>query len=142
MVAGREVYSSMSITYSPRATPTVKNGGKKVKLIVALIQPHKLPDVKKALYNSEVYKMTVVNAVGSGQQKGYSEDYLGNIDEVNLRKKLRIEIAVKDELVEPTIKAIIKGAQTGRIGDGKIFVLELPQCIRIRTGERGDIALG
>jgi nitrogen regulatory protein P-II 2 len=113
-----------------------------MKLIVALIQPHKLPDVKKALYNSEVYKMTVVNAVGSGQQKGYSEDYLGNIDEVNLRKKLRIEIAVKDELVEPTIKAIIKGAQTGRIGDGKIFVLELPQCIRIRTGERGDIALG
>ena len=113
-----------------------------MKLIVALIQPHKLPDVKKALYNSEVYKMTVVNAVGSGQQKGYSEDYLGNIDEVNLRKKLRIEIAVKDESVEPTIKAIIKGAQTGRIGDGKIFVLELPQCIRIRTGERGDIALG
>jgi nitrogen regulatory protein P-II 1 len=113
-----------------------------MKLIVALIQPHKLPDVKKALYNSEIYKMTVVNAVGSGRQKGYSEDYLGKIDEVNLLKKLQIQIAVQDELVEPTIKAIIQGAQTGRIGDGKIFVLELSQCIRIRTGERGDIALG
>ncbi len=113
-----------------------------MKLIVALIQPHKLPDVKKALYDAEVYKMTVVNAVGSGQQKGYSEDYLGSIQEVNLRKKLRVEIAVNEESVESTIKAIIKGAQTGRIGDGKIFVLELPQCIRIRTGERGDIALG
>jgi nitrogen regulatory protein P-II 2 len=114
----------------------------KVKLIVALIQPHKLPDVKKALYDAEIYKMTVVNAVGSGQQKGYSNNYLGKIDEVNLLKKLRVEIAVKDESVEPTIKAIIKGAQTGRIGDGKIFVLDLPKCIRIRTGECGEIAIG
>jgi nitrogen regulatory protein P-II 2 len=114
----------------------------KVKLIVALIQPHKLPDVKKALYDAEVYKMTVVNAVGSGQQKGYSSDYLGNIDEVNLRKKLRVEIAVKDESVDATIKAIVKGAQTGRIGDGKIFVLDLPECIRIRTGECGEVAIG
>jgi len=113
-----------------------------VKLIVALIQPHKLPDVKKTLYDAGIYKMTVVNAVGSGQQKGYSEDYLGNIDEVNLRKKLRVEIAVKDGLADATVKAITKGAQTGRIGDGKIFVLELSQCIRIRTGERGEVAIG
>jgi nitrogen regulatory protein P-II 2 len=114
----------------------------KVKLIVALIQPHKLPDVKKALYDAEVYKMTVVNAVGSGQQKGYSNDYLGKIDEVNLRKKLRVEIAVKDEAADSTVKAIVRGAQTGRIGDGKIFVLDLPECIRIRTGERGETAIG
>jgi nitrogen regulatory protein P-II 2 len=113
-----------------------------MKLIVALIQPHKLPDVKKALYDAEIYKMTVVNALGSGQQKGYSEEYLGKIEEVNLRKKLRLEIVVSEEAVEKTIKAIIKGAQTGRIGDGKIFVLNLQQCIRIRTGESGNIAIG
>ena len=113
-----------------------------MKLIVAIIQPHKLPDVKEALYDAGVFKMTVVNAVGSGSQKGYSENYLGNIKEVNLRKKLRVEIAVEEDSVEPTIKAIIKGAQTGKIGDGKIFVHELAECVRIRTGERGNIAIG
>jgi nitrogen regulatory protein P-II 2 len=113
-----------------------------MKLIVALIQPHKLPDVKKALYDAEVYKMTVTNALGSGQQKGYTETYRGVIHEVNLLKKLRLEIAVNEDFVEPTIKAIIKGAQTGQIGDGKIFVLDLPECIRIRTGERGNEAIG
>lgn len=113
-----------------------------MKLIVALIQPHKLPDVKKALYDKEVYKMTVTNALGSGQQKGYTETYRGVIHEVNLLKKLRVEIAVNEEFVEPTIEAIIKGAQTGKIGDGKIFVLDLPECIRIRTGERGNKAIG
>jgi len=113
-----------------------------MKLIVALIQPHKLPDVKKALYDAEVYKMTVTNALGSGQQKGYTETYRGVIHEVNLLKKLRLEIAVNEDFIKPTIEAIIKGAQTGQIGDGKIFVLELPECIRIRTGERGDKAIG
>ena len=113
-----------------------------MKLIVALIQPHKLPDVKKALYDKEVYKMTVTNALGSGQQKGYTETYRGVIHEVNLLKKLRVEIAVNEEFVEPTIEAIVKGAQTGKIGDGKIFVLDLPECIRIRTGERGNNAIG
>ncbi len=113
-----------------------------MKLIVALIQPHKLPDVKKALYDAEVYKMTVTNALGSGQQKGYTEAYRGVIHEVNLLKKLRLEIAVNDEFVEPTIDAIIKGAQTGQIGDGKIFVLDLSDCVRIRTGERGNEAIG
>jgi nitrogen regulatory protein P-II 2 len=113
-----------------------------MKLIVALIQPHKLPDVKKALYDSEVYKMTVTNALGSGQQKGYTETYRGVIHEVNLLKKLRLEIAVNEEFAEPTIEAIIKGAQTGEIGDGKIFVLDLNDCIRIRTGERGNKAIG
>jgi nitrogen regulatory protein P-II 1 len=113
-----------------------------MKLIVALIQPHKLPDVKKALYDKEVYKMTVTNALGCGQQKGYTETYRGVIHEVNLLKKIRLEIAVNENFVEPTIKAIIKGAQTGQIGDGKIFVLDLPECIRIRTGERGNEAIG
>jgi nitrogen regulatory protein P-II 2 len=113
-----------------------------MKLIVALIQPHKLPDVKKALYDKEVYKMTVTNALGSGQQKGYTETYRGVIHEVNLLKKLRLEIAVNEDFVEPTIEAIINGAQTGQIGDGKIFIMDLPECIRIRTGERGNEAIG
>lgn len=113
-----------------------------MKLIIALIQPHKLPDVKKSLYENEIYRMTVTNALGCGQQKGYSETYRGVIHEVNLLKKIRLEIAVNDDFVERTVNAIIEGARTGRIGDGKIFILELPQCIRIRTGEEGPAAIG
>ncbi len=113
-----------------------------MKLIVAMVQPHKLPDVKKALYDAEVYKMTVTNALGAGQQRGYSETYRGVVHEVNLLKKVRLEIAVNEDFVTPTIEAIIKGAKSGRIGDGKIFVLELPDCIRIRTGDRGETAIG
>ncbi|MFC1620886.1 P-II family nitrogen regulator [Candidatus Omnitrophota bacterium] len=113
-----------------------------MKLIIAMIQPHKLPDVKSALYDAAVYKMTVSNVLGCGQQKGYTETYRGVIHEVNLLKKIRLEIAVNKDFVEPTIKAIIKGAKTGKIGDGKIFILDLPDCVRIRTGERGNEAIG
>ena len=113
-----------------------------MKLIIAMIQPHKLPDVKKALYDAQIYKMTVTNALGAGQQKGYTETYRGVVEEVNLLKKVRLEIAVNEDFVEPTIQAIIKGARTGNIGDGKIFVLDLVDCIRIRTGERGPSAIG
>ena len=113
-----------------------------MKLIIALIQPEKLPDVKTSLYNSEVYKMTVTNAIGCGQQRGYTEMYRGAGEEINLLKKVRLEIAVNDDFVQKTIDAIIKGARTGNIGDGKIFVLDLPECIRIRTGERGHDAIG
>jgi nitrogen regulatory protein P-II 2 len=113
-----------------------------MKLIVAMIQPHKLPDVKSALMQADVCKMTVTNALGAGQQKGFTETYRGVIHEVNLLKKLRLEIAVNDEFVEPTVNAIVKGARTGKIGDGKIFILDLPQCIRIRTGEKGKEAIG
>lgn len=113
-----------------------------MKLIIAMIQPHKLPDVKKALYDAEVYKMTVSNAVGCGQQRGYTETYRGVIHEVNLLKKVRLEIAVNEDFVQPTIDAITKGARTGKIGDGKIFVVDLPRCIRIRTGEEGKEAIG
>lgn len=113
-----------------------------MKLIIAVIQPYKLPDVKKALYDAQVYKMTVSNAVGSGAQRGYTEAYRGVVHEVNLLKKVRLEIAVNEDFVEPTIAAIIKGARTGQIGDGKIFVVDLPECIRIRTGERGGKAIG
>jgi len=113
-----------------------------MKLIMAMIQPHKLPDVKKALYDTEVYKMTVSNALGCGQQKGYTETYRGVIQEVNLLKKIKLEIAVNEDFVKPAIDVIIKGAKTGSIGDGKIFILDLPECIRIRTNERGGDAIG
>ena len=107
-----------------------------------MVQPHKLPDVKKALYDANVFKMTVSNALGAGQQKGYTETYRGVIHEVNLLKKVKLEIAVNEDFVEPTVNAIVKGSRTGKIGDGKIFVVDLPECIRIRTGERGKDAIG
>jgi len=113
-----------------------------MKLIIAMIQPHKLPDVKKALYEAGVYKMTVTNVLGAGQQRGYMETYRGVIYEVNLLKKIRLEIAVNEDYVENTITAIKKGAWSGKIGDGKIFILDLPRCIRIRTGEEGSEAIG
>ena len=113
-----------------------------MKLIIAMIKPHQLPSTKKALFDADVKKMTVTNVVGCGQQGGYSENYRGAITEINLVKKIRLEIAVNDEFEDITIKAIIKGAKTGRIGDGKIFVLDLPRCIRIRTEEEGNDAIG
>jgi nitrogen regulatory protein P-II 1 len=113
-----------------------------MKLIVAMIQPHKLPDVKQALFDAEIYKMTVTNALGCGQQRGFTETYRGVIHTINLLKKVRVEVAVNEEFVEPTIAAIVKGARTDSIGDGKIFILDLPECIRIRTGERGAEAIG
>jgi nitrogen regulatory protein P-II 2 len=113
-----------------------------VKLIIAYIQPERLPAVKQALYERQVYKMSVTNALGCGQQRGYRESYRGTEIEVNLLKKVRIEIAVNEDFVEPTVDGIIRGARTGNIGDGKIFILDLPECIRIRTGERGREAIG
>ena len=113
-----------------------------MKLIIAYIQPQKLNDVKKALYDKEVYKLSVTNALGCGQQMGYHESYRGVDVEVNLLKKLRLEIAVNAEFVDATVDAIIAGAHTGNIGDGKIFVLDLAECIRIRTGEKGNDAIG
>jgi nitrogen regulatory protein P-II 1 len=113
-----------------------------MKLIIAMIKPEKLPDVKKALFDAEVHKMTVTNVVGCGQQRGFTETYRGVVTEVNLLKKVRLDIAVNDNFVKPTIDAIIKGARTGKIGDGKILVFPLEECIRIRTGETGGKAIG
>jgi len=113
-----------------------------MKLIIAYIQPEALNEVKQSLYDAEVFKMSVTNAMGCGQQKGFHETYRGADIEVNLLKKVRLEIAVNAEFVEATTDAIIKGARTGNIGDGKIFVLDLPECIRIRTGETGHEAIG
>ena len=113
-----------------------------MKLVVAYIQPEKLNDVKQALYAAEVYKISISNALGCGQQKGYHESYRGVDVEVNLLKKVRIEIAVNEAFVQPTIDAIVRGARTGTIGDGKIFVVALERCVRIRTGEEGHEAIG
>ena len=113
-----------------------------MKLIVAYVQPERLNEVKQSLYEAEVFKISVTNALGCGQQKGYHESYRGADVEVNLLKKVRIEIAVNDEFLDDTVNAVVRGARTGKIGDGKIFILDLPECIRIRTGERGEEAVG
>ena len=113
-----------------------------MKIITAYIQPVALSDVKQALFEKNIYRMSVVNALGCGQQKGFTETYRGSEVEVNLLKKLRIEVAVNNDYVDETVEAIIAGARTGEIGDGKIFVTELVDCIRIRTGEKGTEAVG
>lgn len=113
-----------------------------MKLIIAYIQPERLNAVKQALYEKGIYKMSVSNALGCGQQKGYVHQYRGAIEEVTLLKKVRLAIGVNDDFVEETVNGIIEGARTGEIGDGKIFVLPMDECIRIRTGERGGAAIG
>ncbi|NKB23955.1 MAG: transcriptional regulator [Kiritimatiellae bacterium] len=113
-----------------------------MKLITAYIQPQRLIEVKQAFYERGIYKMSVTNALGCGQQKGYHETYRGADVEVNLLKKVRIDIAVNEEFVDPTVDAVIEATRTGNIGDGKIFITELVECIRIRTGERGTKAIG
>ena len=115
-----------------------------MKLIVAYIQPYRLNEVKQQLFKEQIYKISVTNTLGCGQQKGYHGSYRGVDIEVNLLKKTRIEIAVNDEYVTATVDAIISGARSGKgeIGDGKIFILPLDDCIRIRTGETGVDAIG
>ena len=113
-----------------------------MKLIIAIIKPYRLEEVKKELYKADVNLITVSEVLGHGRQKGITEVYRGIKESGNLLKKVRLEIAVNDNFVEPTINAIIKGAKTGDIGDGKIFVLDLNECIRIRTEERGQLAIG
>ena len=113
-----------------------------MKLVIAYIQPQKLNSVKQALFAKEIYKMSVTNALGCGQQKGFHENYRGVDVEVNLLKKIRIEIAVNEDFVQQTVDAVIEGARTGNIGDGKIFVMPIEDCIRIRTGDKGNDAVG
>jgi nitrogen regulatory protein P-II 2 len=113
-----------------------------MKLIIAIIQPHRLEEVKEELYKAEVNLITVSEVFGHGRQGGVTEVYRGFKETGNLLRKIRLEIAVNESFVEPTIKAITKGARTGEIGDGKIFVLDLQECVRIRTGETGGTAIG
>ena len=113
-----------------------------MKLVIAIIQPHRLEAVKEELYKAEVNLLTVSEVLGHGRQKGITEVYRGAKETGNLLRKVRLEIAVNDNFLEPTVKAIIKGAKTGETGDGKIFILDLKECIRIRTEERGTVAIG
>lgn len=113
-----------------------------MKYVVAIIQPHKLEKVKAELEKEEVHLMTVVDALGCGRQKGVTEVYRGVKEVDNLLRKVKVEIAVNDVFLERTINAITRGARDETIGDGKIFVFDLADCIRIRTGERGEEAIG
>jgi nitrogen regulatory protein P-II 1 len=113
-----------------------------MKLITAIIQPHKLEDVLQELDNREIYLKTVSDVLGCGRQKGRTEVYRGRKETGGLLKKVRLEIAVNEQFVAPTIEAITKAARTGKIGDGKIFITDLSECIRIRTGEKGKEAIG
>jgi nitrogen regulatory protein P-II 2 len=113
-----------------------------MKKIEAFIQPEQFEAVKKELFAAQVFKMTVSQVRGCGQQAGYTESFRGQVVDINLLPKTKIEIAVNEDFVQPTIDAIIRGARTGNIGDGKIFVFDLPRCIRVRTGEEGSAAIG
>ena len=115
-----------------------------MKLIIAIIQPHRLEAVKAALADVEVFRLTVMDVQGFGRQRGQTEVYRGHEFSVNLLRKVQLMIAVNEAFLQPTIDAIINGGRTGptgEIGDGKIFVLPLEDCIRIRTGERGGEAI-
>jgi nitrogen regulatory protein P-II 2 len=113
-----------------------------MKLIIAIIQSHKLDDVMRELDEREIYLKTVSNVLGCGRQKGVTEVYRGVKEAGTLLKKVRLEIGVNDEYVKKAVEAIVKGARTGNIGDGKIFVLPMEECIRIRSGETGKVAIG
>jgi len=113
-----------------------------MKLVVAIVRPDKIKDVKDALLEVKVGKITVSNVIGSGAQAGQIADNEGNPTGGELMGRVRFEIAVNDDYVKPTVQAIIRGARTGNIGDGKIFILPLDECIRIRTGEMGRMAIG
>ena len=113
-----------------------------MKILTAIIQPEKLSEVKEALVEAGIAKMTISPVSGCGQQGGWTETYHGTVEEINLIKKVRIEIFLNNEYVDKAIQTIVKAARTGNIGDGKIIVRAIEQCIRIRTGEEGESAIG
>jgi nitrogen regulatory protein PII len=112
-----------------------------MKLIIAIIKPYKLEEVKDALSSLGVEGMTVTEVKGFGRQKGHTEIYRGSEYAVDFLPKVKIEVALTDEVVPKAVDAILTAARTGKIGDGKIFVLPLDSVIRIRTGESGDEAI-
>jgi nitrogen regulatory protein P-II 1 len=112
-----------------------------MKLIIAIIKPFKLEEVKDALSAIGIEGMTVTEVKGFGRQKGHTEIYRGSEYTVDFLPKVKIEIVVTDELVTKAIEAIVKAAKTGKIGDGKVFVLPIEEAVRIRTDERGDVAV-
>ena len=113
-----------------------------MKYIIAVMQPDRLDAVMNLLEQKEIHLVTVSNVVGRGRQKGIAEVYRSHKEAGTLLKKIKLEIAVNEEFVQPTVQAILDGARTGKVGDGKIFVLDLKECIRVRTGETGGVAIG
>ena len=113
-----------------------------MKYVIAVIQPDRLDEVLVQLTRKEVHLVTVSNVMGRGRQRGIAEVYRSHKEAGSLLKKIKLEIAVNEAFVPPTVEAILGGARTGNIGDGKIFILDLPRCIRIRTGEEGHEAIG
>jgi nitrogen regulatory protein P-II 1 len=113
-----------------------------MKYIIAIIQPDRLDEVLRLLEEKEIHLVTVSQVMGRGRQKGISEVYRSHKEAGSLLKKVKLEIAVNADFVKPTIDAIIQGARTGHIGDGKIFVMDLHEVTRIRTGETGHEAIG
>jgi nitrogen regulatory protein P-II 1 len=113
-----------------------------VKYIIAAIQPDRLEDVLEQLEEREVHLVTVSDVMGRGRQMGAAEIYRSHVEPGNLLRKVKLEIAVNDDYLEPALGAVCAGAHTGKIGDGKVFLLDLEQCLRIRTGETGSVAIG
>jgi nitrogen regulatory protein P-II 2 len=113
-----------------------------MKYIIAIIQPDRLDHVLQLLEDKEIHLVSVSNIMGRGRQKGVAEIYRSHKEAGGLLKKIKLEMAVNEAYVKPTIEAITSGARTGQVGDGKIFVLDLEECIRIRTGETGSVAIG
>jgi len=113
-----------------------------VKYVIAIIQPDRLDEVMVELEETEINLITVSDVMGRGRQKGVAEVYRSHVDRGGLLRKTKIEIAVNDEYLQPTVDAITKGARTGNIGDGKVFIFDLEECVRIRTGETGNVAIG
>ncbi len=113
-----------------------------MQYIIAVIQPDRLEEVLKRLTEKEIHLVTVSNVIGRGRQQGVAEVYRSHKEAGSLLKKIKLEIAVNESYVQPAVAAIQAGARTGSVGDGKIFVIDLHDCIRIRTGETGNDAIG
>lgn len=113
-----------------------------MKMIIAVVRPEAVEAVKNALDEAQVHRMTVSHVKGCGKQKGFVESYRGHKTSINLLPKVRFEIAVNDNFVKTTVNAIMQAARTNNIGDGKIFVMPMEECYRIRTGEEGSDAIG
>jgi nitrogen regulatory protein P-II 2 len=115
-----------------------------MKMIIAIIRPEKFEEVQDALDHEQVHLMTATDVRGCGSQRGYAESYRGNKGVIRLLSKVKLEIAVNEGYVDRAVQAILKAARSspGKIGDGKIFILPLEECYRIRTGEKGSVAIG
>ena len=113
-----------------------------MKYIIAIIQPDRLDDVLDKLTEKEIHLVTVSNVMGRGRQKGVAEVYRSHKEAGSLLKKVKLEMAVNEAFVKPAVDAIMSGARTGSVGDGKIFMMDLNEAVRIRTGETGSVAIG